>query len=171
MLLCDGTDSECQRYVLLSNSGKVYYSSNDLYKIKNLKEFENLFTGLKIEYNIIDIGYTTWAYPYAQQSLVIKDDKEQEYLVDLNTNSFEKINTDENNKSTCETDCKEYSDIEIDKENNLEYKDSENIIKIKVYPAYDYEKSRFVIYFNDKEIYNISDFTTNVKIFKFNEYT
>ena len=29
MLLCDGTDSECQRYVLLTNTGKVFYSSNN----------------------------------------------------------------------------------------------------------------------------------------------
>lgn len=169
MLLCDGTDSECQRYVLLTNTGKVFYSSNNLYKINSVKDFDNIFTLLKTDYNIVDIGYVSWAYPSAQQSLVIKDDKGQEYLVDLNTNSFEKINTESNGKSTCGSSCKEYTDIEIDQENVLEYNDNGNMIKINVYPAYDYESSKFIIYFNDKEIYNIVDFTTNVKVFKFND--
>ena len=169
MLLCDGTDSECQRYVLLTNTGKVFYSSNNLYKINSVKDFDNIFTILKTDYNIIDIGYVSWAYPSAQQSLVIKNDKGQEYLVDLNTNSFEKINTEKNDKSTCGNACKEYTDIEIDKENIIEYNDNGNMIKINVYPAYDYESSKFIIYFNDKEIYNIVDFTTNVKVFKFTD--
>lgn len=169
MILCDGTDSECQRYVLLSNLGKVYYTSNNLYKIDNLKEFENAFTEIKIKYNISDIGYVSLAYPSAEQTLVIKDDNGQEYLVDLNNNNFKKINTVENSKSSCKNNCKEYSDIEIDKENNLEYSDNGNTIKLNVYPAYDYENSKFIIYFNNKEIYNIVEFTTNVKIFKFND--
>ena len=169
MLLCDGTDSECQRYVLLTNTGKVFYSSNNLYKINSVNDFDNIFSLLKTDYNIVDIGYVSWAYPSAQQSLVIKDDKGQEYLVDLNTNSFEKINTENNDKSTCGSSCKEYTDIEIDKENTIEYNDNGNMIKINVYPAYDYESSKFIINFNNKEIYNIVDFTTNVKVFKFND--
>ncbi|MGM9876307.1 MAG: hypothetical protein ACI310_03655 [Bacilli bacterium] len=93
MMLCDGTDSECQRYILLTNNGKVYYSPNNLYKVETLRDFENLFTMLDLDYNITDIGYTSWIIPSQNQSLVIKVDANKEYVVYLNPLKYTLINS------------------------------------------------------------------------------
>lgn len=158
-----GTD---KLYYIISSNGNIYSFPNKssevgvfkfqltkvdskIGKIKRVKVFsDNDFSINKIEL----FGNNSKSFDFKSS-----DDNKLYFVDDLYLNN------------TSSKNGKEYSDIEIDKENNLEYSDNGNTIKLNVYPAYDYESSKFIIYFNDKEIYNIVDFTTSVKVFKFND--
>ena len=56
----------------------------------------------------------------------------------------------------------------MDTKHILKYTDDLNI-KVNVFSAYDYENSNIAISVNGKEVYNVVDFTTNVKIFEFED--
>lgn len=59
--------------------------------------------------------------------------------------------------------------LRFDKENILNYNSNNNTIKIINYPTYNYYDSKITIFFNDKEIYSVNNFSTNVKIFMFKD--
>lgn len=73
------------------------------------------------------------------------------------------------NGNSCGVDCREYTDIDMDKEYVLKYETENLNILVESFNSSNYESSKFVIVVNDREIYNVVDFTTRVKIFKFKD--
>ena len=70
---------------------------------------------------------------------------------------------------SCSNDCIEYKDIEMNKEYKLNYNIQNIDILVNTYNSENYEDSKLSIIVNNKQIYSVTDFTSNVKIFKFKE--
>ena len=83
-------------------------------------------------------------------------------------NKVTENNNDNVSEVSCGDDCVEYKNLEMDTKHTLKYTDDLNI-KVNVFSAYEYENSNITISVNDKEIYNVTDFTSYVKIFEFED--
>lgn len=96
--------------------------------------------------------------------------KDNNNISDESDNNNVVENNDSNvNGVSCVEDCVEYYNLEMDTKHSLKYTDDLNI-EVNVFSTSEYENSNISINVNNKEIYSVTDFTTYVKIFEFEDF-